>query len=67
MRNKVKTSTNMLVIAAIVLSLACLYACSTTRNTDVPEKGEEKADSVKEFVPTHPPVVIPHSWRDRNS
>jgi hypothetical protein len=24
----------------------------------------EQADSVKEFVPLHPPVVIPHSWKE---
>ena len=25
---------------------------------------QEKTDSIKVFVPTHPPVVVPHSWRD---
>ena len=24
---------------------------------------QPQADSVDVFVPTHPPVVVPHSWR----
>jgi hypothetical protein len=28
-----------------------------------PEKTEQ-LDSVKEFVPLHPPVVVPHSWKE---
>lgn len=54
----------MLAIATIVLSLAYLYSCTACRKSSKQDKGDEKTDSVDTFVPTHPPVVVPHSWRE---
>lgn len=35
-----------------------------TREMNNEDTQQEKVDSTKVFVPTHPPVVVPHSWRD---
>ena len=54
----------MSAIAVMLLSLAYLHSCSMTRETNNQDIQQEKVDSTKAFVPTHPPVVVPHSWRD---
>lgn len=64
MRSNKKINTNMLAVAVMLLSLAYLYSCSMTREINNEDTKQEKADSTKVFVPTHPPVVVPHSWRD---
>ena len=64
MRSNKKINTNMLAVAVMLLSLAYLYSCSMTREINNEDTKLEKADSTKVFVPTHPPVVVPHSWRD---
>ena len=50
---------------ALMLSSVLFAACSTSKS-GVEKKTPEptSTDSVKEFVPLHPPVVIPHSWKD---
>lgn len=62
-----KLNRNIIIIptAAIVLSSGLLGACFTTKNS-VEKVSPEliPTDSVKEFVPLHPPVVIPHSWKE---
>lgn len=62
-----KLSKNLFIIptAIIVLSSGLFGACSTSKSSV--EKSSPKqtpTDSVKEFVPLHPPVVIPHSWKE---
>ena len=59
----------MLAAAVLLLSLAYLQSCAVGR-TGGTDRGDnkaggihEKADSV-EFVPLHPPVVVPHTWRE---
>lgn len=62
-----KLNRNIIIIpmAAIVLSSGLFCACSTSKSS-VEKASPEQAptDSVKEFVPLHPPVVIPHSWKE---
>lgn len=64
MRSNKNINTNMLAIAIMLLSLTYLHSCSMTREMNNEDTQQEKVDSTKAFVPTHPPVVVPHSWRD---
>ena len=51
-------------MAAIVLSSGLLCACSIAKSSVEKASPEQTpTDSVKEFTPLHPPVVIPHSWK----
>ena len=48
-----------------ILLLVIFNACSSSRSSAKNESEKTTdADSIKEFVPLHPPVVIPHSWKD---
>ena len=54
----------MIAVVVILLSLSCSCSCVTK---GVKSKGTETApitDSVGVFIPTHPPVVIPHPWNE---
>ena len=52
--------------AAIMLSLVMLCSCRTTKNEPTkPIEQTEPTDTVKEFAPTHPPVVVPHKWNEK--
>ncbi|MBR5465564.1 MAG: hypothetical protein IKU77_07255 [Alistipes sp.] len=53
-----------LLIAVVLLTVVCLSACSTARRVQKQEEAPMPTDSVREFVPTAPPVVILHSWRE---
>lgn len=70
MRNKTKIARNMLAAAVILLLPACLHACAASRKTNSAADGHDKLDNVQkradsaEFVPLHPPVVVPHTWRE---
>ena len=64
MRSKRQVTRNMLAVAVMLLSLTYLHSCSMTREMNNEDTEQEKADSIKVFVPTHPPVVVPHSWRN---
>jgi len=59
---------SMLAVAAILLSLTYFCSCAASRGVDnrVDNDGDKRpeSDSVEHFVPTHPPVVVPHPWRD---
>jgi len=64
MRNK-KPIVHFIPAAAIVLLSGLSGACSTTKSSMEKTTPEQTStDSVKEFVPLHPPVVIPHSWKE---
>ena len=54
----------MSVVALILLSLAYLCSCAASRKINKESDRQQKTDSVDVFVPTHPPVVVPHSWRE---
>ena len=49
---------------AVMLSLTYLSSCATARKTNESEAIKIEADTTNHFVPTHPPVVVPHSWRE---
>ena len=61
MRSKRQIVRNMLVVVVSLLPLAYFYSCAVGR-VPMDESKVSKTDSVKETIPTHPPVVIPHSW-----
>lgn len=51
--------------AAIMLSSVMFCSCRTTKNEPTkPVEQTEPADSIKEFVPLHPPVIVPHKWNE---
>ena len=54
----------MLAVAVILLSLAYFCSCATSRKMKNESDKQHQTDSVDLFVPTHPPVVVPHSWRE---
>lgn len=55
----------MSMVAAMLLSSAWLSSCAANKSVS-PERESQRdeKDSVDEFVPTHPPVVVPHPWRE---
>ena len=55
----------LLPIVGFILLLVIFNACSSSQSIAKNDSGKKTdTDSVKEFVPLHPPVVIPHSWKD---
>lgn len=64
MRNK-KNYNVKIVMTAVVLSSLLLGSCASSRNArsaDTTPKSEK--DTVEEFTPTHPPIVVKKSWRE---
>ena len=55
-----------LISATVFMLSSVLFATCSTSKSGVEKKTPEptSTDSVKEFVPLHPPVVVPHSWKD---
>jgi hypothetical protein len=50
---------------AIVLSSAfCVACCGSRKATQTAETLAPPADTIEQFTPLHPPVVVPHDWRD---
>lgn len=64
MRDKQQITRNMSVVAVLLLSLTCFCSCSTSKTMNKESDKQTLTDSVDVFIPTHPPVVIPHSWRE---
>lgn len=64
MQNKRQITRDMLAVAVILLSLAYFCSCATSRKMNNESDKQPQTDSVDVFVPTHPPVVVPHSWRE---
>lgn len=65
MLNKKKDNKMALTAVTVLLSalfISCVASKKAENNTEQTE--EQNKDSVEQFIPTHPPVVIPHSWRD---
>ncbi len=54
-----------LLAAAIVLSLVIVASCGSARKSagKSAEQNQEQLDTAK-VTPTHPPVVVPHTWRE---
>ena len=56
-----------MVLTAVTVLLSTLFiscAASKKAGNNTEQTEEQNKDSVEQFIPTHPPVVIPHSWRD---
>ena len=66
MRSRRRYAKDMLAAAVLLLSPAYLQSCATGRRAGGAVGGGEKADST-EFVPLHPPVVVPHTWQEVRS
>lgn len=64
MRSKNKIMTNLLAIVVTLLSPAYLYSCSASREIADEKDIKAQNDSVDRFIPPHPPIVVPHSWRE---
>lgn len=66
MENKSKCF-NIIPTAVLVLSLGVFFSCITSQKSfeKVPQKIEQ-TDSVEEFVPLHPPVIIRHPWNKKS-
>ena len=62
-----KRTYNKMVLTAVTVLLSALFiSCASAKkagNNNTEQTEEQKKDSVEQFIPTHPPVVIPHSWR----
>lgn len=54
----------MLAIVVVLLSPAFFGACVADKKVAIETSQQHTTDSVNEFVPTHPPIVVPHSWRE---
>lgn len=58
---------NKMVLTAVTVLLSALFiSCASAKkaeNNNPKQAEEQNKDSVEQFIPTHPPVVIPHSWR----
>ncbi|MBQ3247509.1 MAG: hypothetical protein IJB08_05660 [Alistipes sp.] len=63
MRSRGKIARRWLVVAVALLSQVCLCSCGAVRNANDKSDEQGQADSVKPFVPTHPPVVVGKTWR----
>jgi hypothetical protein len=59
---------NKMALTAVTVLLSALFiSCVASKkagNNNTEQTEEQKKDSGEQFIPTHPPVVIPHSWRD---
>ena len=64
MKCESKITNKMVAITTIVLSLAYFISCTACRKSNKLDKCGEQTDSVDTFVPTHPPIVIPHTWKE---
>lgn len=57
----------MVLTAVTVLLSALFISCASAKkaeNKNPKQAEKQNKDSEEQFIPTHPPVVIPHSWRD---
>lgn len=62
-----KERDNKMALTAVTVLLSALFiscAASKKAENNTEQTEEQKKDSGEQFIPTHPPVVIPHGWRD---
>lgn len=50
-------------IVSIICLGVLLTSCGTARKAERNQKNEEEVQQ-DTLPPTHPPVVVPHTWRD---
>jgi len=52
-------------IVILLIAMVMITSCGTARKAEQEQENKKNEEGTeKEFVPTHPPVVIPHSWRE---
>ena len=54
----------VLAVVVFILLLAYIYSCAACRKTNKQAESDKNTDSVDTLLPTHPPVVIPYSWKE---
>ncbi len=65
MRSRKSNNKIIKLTAATALSSALVCSCGATRTaSQADQEPATPQDSTEAFVPTHPPVVVPHSWRE---
>ena len=64
MRSKRHVKYNMLAIVVVLLSPTLFAACVTDKKVAIETPQQHTTESGNEVVPTHPPIVVPHSWRE---
>jgi len=54
------------ILAALILLISIVYlnSCAASIKMRKDNEKQPQADSVDKFVPLHPPVIIPHTWRE---
>ena len=57
----------MLAVAVLLLSPAYFCSCATSKKMNKVSYEQSQTDSEDVFVPTHPPVVVPHSWHENGN
>jgi hypothetical protein len=56
--------TMKLAMAVLLSSTFCVACCGSRKATQTAETLAPPADTIEQFKPLHPPVVVPHDWRD---
>ena len=55
----------MKLATVIALSSAfCVSCCGSQKAAKANDAPAQMIDSTEQFLPLHPPVVIPHDWRE---
>lgn len=57
---------NNICMLAVAVAFIVMFAssCASCRNKRVEAELKNQKDSIEQPQPLHPPVVIPHSWRE---
>lgn len=48
----------------LLLSFFCVSCYGSRKTSKKASEPTQKSDSTEQFTPLHPPVVIPHDWRE---
>lgn len=64
MQQKRNKNIILLVVTFMLLSVLSNACSSTQKNIQKEVTEYSSKDTIKAFIPLHPPVVIPHSWKE---
>ena len=53
-----------LATAIVLSSVFCVACCGSRKVAQTEDTPVPPADTTEQFTPLHPPVVVPHDWRD---
>jgi hypothetical protein len=56
--------TMKLAMAVLLSSTFCVACCGSRKAAQNEDTPAPPADTIEQFTPLHPPVVVPHDWRD---